>query len=173
VRLGWIGTSGNFRYLEQLEDVFGYLARSYGKSLRLTIVSSAAYHSKHLESEFIRWSLLRESDSILRFDIGLMPLKDDLFAQGKCAFKAVLCMAHRIPTVISPVGMNTDVIDHGKNGFLARTRPEWVDCLSRLIEDYELRARQGEEALNTVRARFSGEYATSVLRSAMLGEIAS
>ena len=36
-------------------------------------------------------------------------------------------MALGIPTVCSPVGVNTDIIHDGENGFLATTVDEWVE----------------------------------------------
>jgi glycosyltransferase involved in cell wall biosynthesis len=60
-----------------------------------------------------------------------------------------------IPTIMSPVGVNTEIIEHGVNGFLAGTTEEWVNCLSALIEDEAMRKRLGEAALSTVEERYS------------------
>ena len=72
-----------------------------------------------------------------------------------CGLKGLQYMALGLPTVMSPVGVNTEIIQHGSNGFLARTEDEWVDQLTRLIEDADLRARIGTQARRTVEERYS------------------
>ena len=64
-------------------------------------------------------------------------------------------MACEIPTIMSPVGVNTQIIEHGKNGFLASTTQEWVDCISQLIENAELREKMGKAARQTVAEKYS------------------
>ena len=66
-------------------------------------------------------------------------------------------MALSIPTVMSSVGVNKDIIQDGKNGFLATTADDWNEKLSRLIESEGLRKKLGEEGRNTVIKRYSVE----------------
>ena len=84
-----------------------------------------------------------------------MPLPDDEWTKGKCGFKALQYMALSIPAVVSPVGVNSDIIQHGINGFIANTNKEWIEVLSLLIEDGNLRRRIGAEGNKTVRANYS------------------
>jgi glycosyltransferase involved in cell wall biosynthesis len=97
------------------------------------------------------------------FDIGLMPLTDDPFSRGKCAFKAVYCMSRGVPVVASPIGANTALIQSGINGFLSATPREWLRSLSTLIEDSELRARLGAKARETIALRYSADEVARVL----------
>ena len=84
-----------------------------------------------------------------------MPLPDDEWAKGKCGLKGLSYMACEIPTIMSPVGVNTQIIEHGANGFLASTTQEWVDCISKLIESPELREKMGKAARQTVVEKYS------------------
>ena len=89
--------------------------------------------------ENLDWSLATETTDILNFDIGIMPLRDDEWSRGKCAFKALQMMALGVPVVASPVGANQEVIQDGANGFLAQGAEAWVAKLSRLIDSPTLR----------------------------------
>ena len=88
-------------------------------------------------------------------DIGIMPVPDNDWTRGKCAFKAIQYMALGIPTVASPVGMATDLIQHNVNGFSARTMEEWFESLNRLVTDTQLRRRLAEEARKTIETQYS------------------
>ena len=74
---------------------------------------------------------------------------------GKCAFKALQYMGVGTPCVVSPVGMNAEIIEDGVDGFLAEGAEEWRDKLERLISDAALRKDMGRRARETVLARYS------------------
>jgi len=76
-------------------------------------------------------------------DIGIMPLPDNAWTRGKCGVKALQYMAVSIPAVCSPVGINDEIVLPGVNGFLPETEHQWESALAMLIEDEELRRRQG------------------------------
>ena len=84
-----------------------------------------------------------------------MPLTADLWAEGKCGFKALQYMAMKIPAIASPVGVNTAIIDHGVNGFLAITPEDWEKAIVTLISDKKLRLRMGEEGREKVIRNYS------------------
>jgi glycosyltransferase involved in cell wall biosynthesis len=165
VRIGWIGTRGNLLELREIDVVFFELSKRFGDQVILSVVSSAPYETTSIRTEFVPWSVDDESDSILTFDVGIMPLADALFARGKCSLKAIQYMAHGIPAVVSPVGMNVEVVRHGRNGYLARSTDEWLESLSILVADTSVRAQLGRAAFETVRESYSSEYALGVLRS--------
>jgi glycosyltransferase involved in cell wall biosynthesis len=167
VRIGWIGLRGGFPYLRVIEEALHELARSYGSAVRLTVVSSEPFETSALQSEFVPWSLATEPDSVARFDIGVMPLLSDPFALGKCAFKAILCMAHAVPVVLSPVGANRDLVAHGVDGFFADNTSDWVNHLSRLIEDPALRAQVGAAGFTKVQSLYSTKQSYPVLHEAL------
>ncbi|MCK4846809.1 MAG: glycosyltransferase family 4 protein, partial [Deltaproteobacteria bacterium] len=77
------------------------------------------------------------------------------WTRGKCAFKLLQYMSSGISAVASPVGVNTEVIDEGVNGLLAVNESEWLDAISKLIEDAGLRKGLGKEARKTIEERYS------------------
>ena len=110
---------------------------------------------------FVPWSKETEIQDLLQFDIGLMPLTDDVWAKGKCGFKALQYMALCIPVLASPVGVNTIIIDDHINGFLCDSTTEWEENIQTLIEDQELRKRMGEKGREKVVQHYSVESNSS------------
>jgi glycosyltransferase involved in cell wall biosynthesis len=84
-----------------------------------------------------------------------MPLTDDEWSRGKCAFKLLQYMAASLPCVASPIGANTEAVIDGVNGFHAATVEDWEGRLEELIVSPELRARFGAGGLEHVEGRFS------------------
>jgi glycosyltransferase involved in cell wall biosynthesis len=168
VTIGWVGVKDNLTHLRTLEPVFSRLRERFGEAARLSVVTSEEYRSDHLPTDFTRWSLESEADLVRTFDIGIMPLIDDPFSRGKCAFKAILCMSHGIPVVVSRVGANAELVRDGWNGFLASTQGEWDAALVQLASDHELRARMGRNAYETIEDGYSIERAYPVLRDVLL-----
>ena len=64
-------------------------------------------------------------------------------------------MALNIPTIMSNVGVNSEIIDDGINGFLASSDDEWFHKLSILIEDKILREKIGNHGRVTVKEKYS------------------
>ncbi|MDD5421807.1 MAG: glycosyltransferase family 4 protein [Candidatus Omnitrophota bacterium] len=153
VVIGWIGSNTTRRFLRDMEDVFKELSARYD-NLVFKIVGG--YHHSELKNVVnIEWSMEREIELLGTFDIGIMPMPDDEWTRGKCAFKAILYMACGIVPVCSPVGVNTEVVQDGVNGYLANDKSEWVGKLSALIEDRGLRERMAASARALVEKKYS------------------
>jgi glycosyltransferase involved in cell wall biosynthesis len=171
--LGWIGTKGNLRYLQKLEPVFETLKQRFPQ-IRLEIVSNDFYDSSCLPTIKKPWKLEDENEDLTSFDIGLMPLNDDLWSKGKCGLKIIQYLSVGIPVVCTPVGINSDIIKDGENGFWATNPHEWIDRLSTLIENPDLRYQMGLKGIETVEREYSltvtSEKFFQVLQSLVRGE---
>jgi glycosyltransferase involved in cell wall biosynthesis len=152
VTLGWIGSHSSAPYLRLLDSVLPRLASRY--DLRLKVVGGE-YHCAHARVSTHEWRLDREAADLHSFDIGLMPMPDNPWTQGKCAFKALQYMAVGIPVICSPVGMNSEVVQDGVNGFLADSEAEWIEKVSLLIENPGLREAMGRRGRAAVEERYS------------------
>jgi len=100
------------------------------------------------------WSESTEVEVINSFDVGVMPLFDDEWARGKCAFKLIQYMACGVPVVASPVGANVDVVNEA-NGLLAQCADHWTNALRRLRDDPALRQSLGCGGRQTVELSYS------------------
>jgi glycosyltransferase involved in cell wall biosynthesis len=105
--------------------------------------------------ETVRWRAEREVREIAAFTVGLMPLADDVWTRGKCGFKILQYYSCGAPTVASPVGVNTEIVEPGTTGELASTDEEWLGAIERITGDRALRAEMGRAA----RARAERDYA--------------
>jgi len=106
----------------------------------------------------VPWRAETEVEDLARIDVGVMPLPDDAYARGKCAFKLLQYMALARPGVASPVGANADVVRDGDNGFLPADDDGWDAALTRLIEDPAERQRVGSAGRARVEAAYSLAY---------------
>jgi glycosyltransferase involved in cell wall biosynthesis len=160
--LGWVGHADNLDYLASLAEPLREVARRH-PGLRLVVVADRPLELPGLEVEFRPWSLEREVACFEGMAVGLMPLADTPWARGKCAFKAIQYMALGIPAVLSPVGMNREVIEDGANGFLAGSPERWVEALDRLLSDSDLAMRVGKEGRRTAVHEYSLDVASKRL----------
>jgi glycosyltransferase involved in cell wall biosynthesis len=154
ITIGWTGTHSTLKYLEPLIPVMQKLEGKYNH-LRFVIIANKKPELPLTGLEFIPWSKENEVKDLLQLDIGIMPLTDDLWARGKCGFKAIQYMALEIPSVASPVGVNTEIIAHNENGFLCESPDEWFQYLSMLIDQPELRVRLGKNGRKKIVERYS------------------
>jgi len=166
VVIGWIGVSHNFIHLDYIGEALSEIGRRFGDKVVLKVVSSQLYQSSQIAVTNKKWKLNEESSDVTSFDIGIMPLLDDSFAEGKCAFKAILCMSHGVPVVVSDVGMNRNAVRHGETGFLAKSTQDWVAHLSMLVESASSRQRMGMAARRDMKQRYSVEAVFPHLLSA-------
>ncbi|GIV24803.1 MAG: hypothetical protein KatS3mg026_0495 [Bacteroidia bacterium] len=155
VVIGWSGSLTTLAHFRIVEPALAILRKRYGARLRFRVIGAPHYQNPDLGIESLPWRPETEVADLSIIDIGLMPLPDDEWSRGKCALKALQYMALGIPPVVSPVGMNSQVVQEGVNGLLARTLEEWVDKLSYLIEHPEERERLGRQARYTVETHYA------------------
>ncbi len=152
--IGWSGSLTTIKHFEYAIDFLKVIKKKYPQ-VEICVISDDVYTNPELEIKGIKWTAENEVASINTFSIGIMPLPADEWAKGKCGLKGLSYMACEVPTVMSPVGVNTEIITHGKNGFLAATTEEWFYCLSQLIESETLRQQMGKAARETVIEKYS------------------
>jgi glycosyltransferase involved in cell wall biosynthesis len=154
--LGWMGSRGTLKYLQYIAPALEELGRKW-PNVKLKIVADDFFSLTDMGVIRKSWSAQDEIADLHSFDIGIMPLVDDLWTRGKCGFKLLQYMAVGMPVVCSPVGVNTVIVSHGIEGFWAATPEEWVDMLTKLIEDRSLRFAMGEKGREKVEKHFSLE----------------
>jgi len=155
VCIGWTGSFSTVQYFEQLLPVLRRLKEKYGDKIYFKLIGDANYSLPELDIRGVAWTEADEIEQLVELDIGLMPLPTDEWTKGKCGLKGLQYMALGLPAVMSAVGVNTEIIEQGVNGYLAHNEEEWFAQLSALIESPELRAELGRAG----RQRVLEEYA--------------
>lgn len=155
--IGWIGSHTTVAYLRMVEPALRRISATHGENVRFCFVGCPEYKPDFPRSVSVPFRLETEIHDLQGFDIGLMPLPDDRWTRGKCAFKAIQYMASGVVTVASPVGITPDLICHGVNGFLASSETDWFDTLDLLLRNHPLCLQVAWEARRTIEAEYSLE----------------
>lgn len=157
VCIGWSGSITTIQHFKYAEGFLKKIKEKYGSKVCIKVIGDKNYSNTSLDVVSLDWNKDDELKELSSFDIGIMPLSDDEWAKGKCGLKGLQYMALEIPTIMSPVGVNTEIIDDGENGFLAKEEDEWVEKISLLIDNKELRKEMGLKARRTVIEKYSFE----------------
>jgi len=154
LRFGWIGSRATLPYLAPLAAPLARVCAA-SPGARVLVVADEPPPLPGVPVEFVPWTADGEADALRRMDVGLMPLTDDPWSRGKCAFKLLQYAATGIPSVASPVGANLAVVEDGRTGILAGDGAAWEAALLRLARDAGLRRSLGEAARRSAEARWS------------------
>ena len=153
----WSGSMHTLYNFEEARRPLEVLARRRKLVVRVICNQPPARPIAGAENVFIPWKQEGEAEAIADTHVGIMPLQDEPYMRGKCGLKALQYMATGRPVVVSPIGMNSDLIQSGQNGFLARTTEEWVDALEKLASSAELRHRLGRAGRATIESTYAGD----------------
>lgn len=155
VTVGWVGSTSTSPYLAEIEPALRRLSEVHKGNVRFRTFGDPKRKLALPDFEARPFQLDSEIEDLRTIDIGIMPMPDNEWTRGKCAFKAIQYMALGIPAVASPVGFAAELIHHGKNGLLASSEAEWFSCLDRVVRDGELRRRLSANGRITVERKYS------------------
>jgi glycosyltransferase involved in cell wall biosynthesis len=174
--IGWSGNRSGFADLKMIEAPLRTVLAKYPKArLRVMADERPALDVPAHQLEFLQWSPEIEVQAIQGMDVGIMPLRDTLWSRGKCSYKMLLYMSCGVPVVVSPVGMNAEILEMGSIGQAAATPDDWVGALEAVIEDPKRGTAMGEQGRKVAVNSFSievlaGKLAVELLRVAGRGQ---
>ena len=157
----WTGSVSTLVHFEHVRPALEQLASQLPLKVRVICSDPPARPIAGAEMEFVRWSAGREAADVADCHAGIMPLPDDEVSRGKGGMKALQFMATGRPVVVSPVGVNCEIVRDGVNGLLASSTDDWVTALKRLADGPALRNRLGTAARATVRRDYSANVSAA------------
>lgn len=168
VRIGWFGSQGHLEDLQmvipalkQILDKYPhtkFIYCGFGGMSSDRLVTEAGWGEDVFKElprnrrEFVpgvREDLWPMKHRSLDLDIGIAPLIDDYFNKCKTPIKWMEYSILSTPSVCSPT-LYSEVVENCRTGFIAKSVEEWVEHLSALIENKDLRKRIGENASKEV-----------------------
>jgi len=154
--IGWVGSPTTIHSMDHIKQAIINVSK---KANIILYIIGAKYNIPGVKIICIDWkdgwSELDEINLTNEIDIGIMPLVDGPYHKGKGGFKLIKYMACAKPMIASAVGVNTEIIDHGKNGYLTSSVEEWEKYLLILIENPEKRKQFGSAGREKMLAQYS------------------
>ena len=151
--IGWTGTHATLKYLDLVVPILQELELEF--DFIFMVIANQDPKPKLNNYIFVPWNKSTEITDLQKIDIGVMPLYDSEWEHGKCGFKALQFMALEIPVLISPVGVNNIIVDHGINGFHCASAAAWKTYLLELLSSSEKRIKMGENGRKYVIKNYS------------------
>ncbi len=151
--IGWTGTHTTMHYLNELVPILQKLEKKHDFTFLVISNEKPAYDLQSLE--YIKWNKETEIADLSKMNIGVMPLKKDIWSEGKCGFKGLQYMSLEIPAIMSPVGVNSEIVTDGINGILAGSAEEWEQKLELLLSNPELRKQIGKAGKERIETAYS------------------
>jgi len=113
------------------------------------------YQNAYGHSDIYRWISDKFPEFMAEADILVVPLTDDIYNRCKSSIKFVESASAKIPGVWQDIRQYQEVIEPGKNGYLAKDAKDWYNGIKALIDDAEHRKSVGEAALKTVKDKWT------------------
>jgi glycosyltransferase involved in cell wall biosynthesis len=152
--IGWIGTKSTFeKHLLPQKSWILKAQEIEGVEFHVVGITTPQHLGDHVK--YIPWAEDSEVSEIQKFDVGIMPLEDSPWEKGKCSYKIIQYFACEIPAIVSPIGMNKEVVIPGENGFWATTEEEWLTAIKTLRQEKELRNSMGLQGRKAVENKFA------------------
>ena len=169
--IGWTGVSSEYEYLYNIEKALHDVLMAR-EGVRLRVMADRPPRFSRLQSsqvEFVRWNPATEAEAIRTMSVGLMPLEDSDWARGKCSYKMLLYLSCGVPAVVSPVGMNREVLAMADVGYGAASMADWSDAILTLLDDEERARTLGRNGRQVVEKHFSVKHVAGQIGNILRG----
>ena len=152
--IGWIGTPETYHYITMFADYWQTLATKI--DYKLLIIAKENLHKNAIDNvnmQFVDWSERIETTLLQQCHLGIMPLAEDDFSQGKSAYKIIQYFASGVVPIASNVGENNHIIKNGENGFLVDNNvDDWVSVIEKLVKNSQLVEKIQKNALSSAQS---------------------
>jgi glycosyltransferase involved in cell wall biosynthesis len=177
IKIGWEGGAGHHINLRLIKNIVPKILDRFPN-----VVFHFRYggyevpyleHKRVIFEDYHSWVNINQYPQKLKdmnADINIAPLRDLEFNRCKSNLRWLEASALKIPTVASDVESYKN-IEHGKTGFLVKEEDGWVECLSKLIENENLRKEIGNNAYKYIRENYNVERVANCYLDVLKGFI--
>lgn len=151
-KIGWSGSPTTLGNLKLIEKPLQELSK---KGNEFFFIGGDSFDLQNVNYQAKKWNGETEVEDLRRMQIGLVPLPDNEWNKYKFIMKTAQYMSLGIVPVGTPMASNTEVIRHGENGFLAGNDKEWIEYLTVLTENSELRNKMSQAAAKDAEEKYS------------------
>jgi glycosyltransferase involved in cell wall biosynthesis len=166
-RVVWMGSFSTLKYLELVRAPIEKLGSERAVELRVVCDRPLERPFAGITNTFVKWTAENEARDIGAADVGIMPLDDTPWSRGKCGCKALQYMAAGRPAIVSPVGVNADVVSEGESGLHATSHDQWYAALRRVADDRGFASTLVVRGRYVVEKRYSADAGARALASAL------
>jgi len=150
--IGWIGSPSTTKYLNSIAPALVHMCKN--DNVIVTLIGAESIEMPGVSLRIIPWSEETEIACLSSFDVGIMPLPDEPWANGKCGFKLIQYMASGLPVIASSIGVNKEIVDHGVNGFLSDSNEQWIEAFEKLYENIDMRVKMGQVGRKLIESKY-------------------
>lgn len=165
--IGWVGSHSTYEHVEPLFPVLEALARRHSFSVRVVGSGRTTVPLPAGMVEVVPWTMGSDVANFQALDIGLYPLGNDRWSQGKSGLKAIQYMAVGVPFVCSPVGILAEIGQPGRTHLEATNLQEWEATLEQLLTNPRLRSQMGRAG----RSYCLAHYTTAITAERLAGSL--
>ncbi len=169
ITVGWMGSRSTIEYLTPVLPVLGRLNADRIRFRLVVVGAHLGVREPWIDQR--PWSVQTQAGDLASFDVGIMPLRDDDWARGKCGYKLLQYFAAGVPAIASPVGVNAELVGDAR-GLLAGSPQQWEHALLALAADAGERRERGAAARRFVEEHYSYQRWAPEL-AAMLRSVAT
>ncbi len=150
----WIGSKSTLKSIEIIRPILEELGKTV-PNLSLKIICDSFPTFDHLKVSPVQWQESNEVAEIRSANLGICFMPDDRWSRGKCGLKLLQYMAAGLPVIANPVGVHSEIIRHGYNGFLANTYEDWANAIALIYKNKEQQKLMGARGREIVDSLYS------------------
>lgn len=156
--IGWIGSPYTNKYLIKIKDPINKFLEQTNSELLIISDKLTDFEGIFTKKcNLIYWDESKYINDLDKISIGLMPLDNTNWEKGKCSFKMLQYMALHKAVIVSPVGLNKEILDKYNCGASAITDDQWFDSLMYFYQNQLITSELG----NNGRLGIEAEYSTN------------
>lgn len=150
--IGWLGSGLAQPSLEKIIPILKSLHQKAPFALKIVggIPQKVSYP---FPVEWVPWDLEKENDHLASFDLAIAPIPDCPRNRTRTSYRILQYLAHEIPVLASPVGIQAGELKEGEHIVYARTPEEWSDKIVMLMKDEPLRTGMAMAGCESVRQK--------------------